>query len=238
MKNIEYIKIPNPFKDGWFYKNEPYNKITAWVDLVLSAERDDISFKLNKEEVTIKQGQLITSVRACAFRWGWSKDKVTNFFKQLEKEKMIKRDCSVGMTVIRIINYDEMIAYKMTNDIQIPQMDLKILNDNSNEDTNDKPKKVTKGQTYYENDELNQAFTDFVDMRKKIKKPMTDRAVKMAKGKLLKYATNQITGEFDEDVAIKILEQSIMCGWTDLYQLKTDNRNKVQQSKTIDWSNI
>ena len=92
------------------------------------------------------------------------------------------------------------------------------------------------GQTVpaYEID-YDQAFIDFVEMRKRIKKPMTDRAIKMALNKLKKLATNEITNEFDIDVATAILEQSIFKSWTDLYPLRGENNNN---SRGVDWRTI
>ena len=231
MRDVNYIKIPNPFKDGWIYKNEPYNKITAWVDLILNAEQEDNSFRLNRKLVTIKKGQVITSVRACSFRWGWSKDKVTKFFQLLEKDKMIHRDCSVGMTIITINNYDDIISLKGTEDIQITEENLEILSDKEEvqEETikvkKDKKKSELQTKQFYDDPKLNQAFIDFVEMRKKIKKPMTDRAVTLAKNKLAKYAAIPFSDDINTVQAIKILEQSILNSWQDVYPLKENKQN-------------
>lgn len=95
--------------------------------------------------------------------------------------------------------------------------------------------KVSKGKdkkerdTYYPNDEkLNQAFADYVAMRKKIKSPMTDRAVELAISKLEKLSGG------DNDKTIAILEQSIMNSWKGLFELK-ETYNKPQQSLAEKW---
>ena len=225
---MNYIKVPNP-TNNWLYHNEPFNKITAWVDLVMNAVPEDTEFKINKVKVILKKGQLITSVRACAYRWNWSNTKVCNFFKQLEKEKLITRDKSTGTTIIIIHNYDEILLNQL-KDNQINQEIQKIQDENTQVTVT----KVKKNK-YFESDELNQAFIDFVEMRKRIKKPMTDRAIKMALNKLKKLATNKITNEFDVDVAIAILEQSIFKSWTDLYPLKDENKNKTN---SVDWRTV
>lgn len=225
---MNYIKVPNP-TNNWLYHNEPFNKITAWVDLVMNAVPEDTEFKINKVKVILKKGQLITSVRACAYRWNWSNTKVCNFFKQLEKEKLIARDKSTGTTVIIIHNYDEILLNQL-KDNQINQEIQKIQDENTQVTVT----KVKKNK-YFESDELDQAFIDFVEMRKRIKKPMTDRAIKMALNKLKKLAANKITNEFDVDVAIAILEQSIFKSWTDLYPLKDENKNKTN---SVDWRTV
>jgi hypothetical protein len=71
---------------------------------------------------------------------------------------------------------------------------------------------------YYPLDQkLNSAFADYVDNRKKLKKPMTDRAIALAIKKL-----DEMT--HDNDEKIEILNQSIMNGWAGLFPLKGDKK--------------
>ena len=68
----------------------------------------------------------------------------------------------------------------------------------------------------YGNDEsLLEAFKDFEIMRKSIKKPLTERAVKTMLTKLENLAGDDI------DKTIKILEQSILNGWAGVFELKS-----------------
>jgi len=76
--------------------------------------------------------------------------------------------------------------------------------------------KVNKVIYYPEDADLNKAFTDYVDMRKKIKAPMTDRAIELAKNKLYKLSDD------NNEKAIAILEQSVMNSWKGLFELKND----------------
>ena len=80
---------------------------------------------------------------------------------------------------------------------------------------------------YFDNPELNDTFKDFIEMRKKIRKPMTDKAIKLAINKLSKLSDN------DNNKAIAILEQSIESSWTGLYPLheekKANNKNQAAQ---------
>jgi hypothetical protein len=70
-------------------------------------------------------------------------------------------------------------------------------------------------------DNLNQTFADYVEMRKRIKKPMaTERAITLAKNKL------QDLSKGDNEKAIQILEQSIMNSWQGLFPLKQDGKKQ------------
>lgn len=69
--------------------------------------------------------------------------------------------------------------------------------------------------------EIEIAFDEFEKMRIKIKKPMTDLAKEMIKKELIKLSNN------DMDLAVKILNQSIVNSWQDVYPLK--NKNSYQK---------
>ncbi|RUS47540.1 DUF4373 domain-containing protein [Cohnella sp. AR92] len=66
---------------------------------------------------------------------------------------------------------------------------------------------------YTSNVGLIESLESFAEFRKKIKKPMTDKAITLLLGNLDKLASS------DED-KIAILEQSILNGWQSIYELK------------------
>ena len=79
-----------------------------------------------------------------------------------------------------------------------------------------KPRKAV----YYPLDEkLDKAIGDFVEMRKKMKSPMTERAIDLLVSKLDGMAN-------DNGEKIAIIEQSIMHGWKSVYPLK-DEKSKT-----------
>ena len=71
--------------------------------------------------------------------------------------------------------------------------------------------------------EFNIAFDGWIEMRKKIKKPATERAIELAKSELRKLAGKDI------ELAIKIINQSTVGCWTSFYELKTNSsfNNKI-----------
>ena len=91
-------------------------------------------------------------------------------------------------------------------------------------------KKKTPTVYYPTDDLLNQTFTDYVEMRKKLKSPMTDRAIQLAMGNLEKLSGG------DNDTAVQILEQSIMNSGKGLFALKEDKR--TGNAGGIDWSKV
>lgn len=66
--------------------------------------------------------------------------------------------------------------------------------------------------------ELNDAILSFIDFRKKMRKPMTDRAINLLISKL-----NSITSDTNEQ--IEIINQSILNGWAGVFPLKGGGSN-------------
>ncbi|EPY2283469.1 phage replisome organizer N-terminal domain-containing protein [Clostridium sporogenes] len=83
---------------------------------------------------------------------------------------------------------------------------------------------------YTENEELKNTILEFIKMRTMIKSKMTDNALNLMLNKLDKL-TN------DDEMKIKILEQSIMNSWKGVFPLKEDNSIK-QNSSNTDSSNV
>ena len=69
----------------------------------------------------------------------------------------------------------------------------------------------------------NKAIKDFVDMRKRIKKPLTERALNILFVKL-----DTLSGGNDSN-KIKILENSILNCWQGIFELKPEQKEKTQE---------
>jgi hypothetical protein len=79
---------------------------------------------------------------------------------------------------------------------------------------------------YFEDEKLNSLFEDFMDYRKQMKKPMTDRSITMH--------VNKLNAESVPN-AIKMIERSIEHGWSSLYELK--EKDKVADDTAGDLEN-
>lgn len=71
---------------------------------------------------------------------------------------------------------------------------------------------------YSDDPELDEAIHEFIKFRKGVKKPMSDRAITLMINKLESLS-------HDKHEQVQILNQSIMQGWTGLYELKDDRQN-------------
>lgn len=109
--------------------------------------------------------------------------------------------------------------------------------DNDNEYDNDIKKEKNKKKKKVEeiclenhfSEELKNTLNDFIEMREKIKKPMTEKAIELLVRKLKKLADS-------EEKQIAILEQSIECCWQTIYPLKaisTEEHGKENEKEDV-----
>lgn len=101
-----WIKLHRKLTDCilWVDK-EPFDRRSAWVDLLLLANHRDKTLLFNGKPMTIKQGQILTSVRSLASRWHWSNDRTLRYLRLLESLEMLHKDSDKSRTLLTIVNY-------------------------------------------------------------------------------------------------------------------------------------
>ena len=217
----EFVTIPTYLIEE--SKDKPYSKIEAYIDILNMADESG--------------GEFETTRRTLESRWGWSGRRVNSFLSELEERTIIEPRMNQKRTKIKPINTVFSDSERTKNEPKTNQKRTKEDNELQTEATQEQNVKSVeekpKGKAYYPNDEkLNQAFLDFMKMRKSIKKPMTDRAITRAMNSLQKLSGG------DNDLAIRILEQSIFHCWQDVYELKEDKNKQSFGKGGIDWSKV
>lgn len=203
----EFITIPTYLIEK--LKDKPYSKLGAYIDILNMAEESG--------------GEFETTRRTLENRWGWSGCKVNSFLSLLEEKTIIKPKKNQRKTTITIVNS---MVLENTEIKERPKKDQEktIKNPKS-----EKEQAVKKEQMYYPNDELlDSAFKEFLVMRNKIKKPI---ATKQALTRMMNRIEKLSGG--DNDLAIKILNQSTDHCWQDVYELKEDKQNYSSTNTNI-----
>ena len=213
----------------------------VWCFLLAEAKFEEERTLFKNQEIILKKGQLKTTSKEISIALKISESKVNRILKKFENEKQIERQTSTQNTVITILNWDMYQADEKQNDKRVENewrtSDKRVTNERQ---TNGKPSYLKEeyknkrnkedkkyiGAHYPDNEELDKAFVDFMKMRDKIKKPMTNRAITRAKNTLQKLSNG------DDELAIKIIEQSIYHCWQDLYALKDDFKESMESAKS------
>lgn len=203
----EFVTIPTYLIEE--LKDKPYSKLGAYIDILNMAEESGGEFEVTR--------------RWLENRWGWSGSKVNSFLSLLEEKTIIRPKKNQKKTTITLVN--SMVSDN-TETKKKPKKDQRK--------TSEKPKSeqgqaVKKEQVYYPNDELlDSAFKEFLVMRNKIKKPI---ATKQALTRMMNRIEKLSGG--DNDLAIKILNQSTDYCWQDVYELKEDKQNFRSENKNF-----
>lgn len=151
----------------------------------------------------------------------------------VEKHQVVGEDGKFGCTIYHLaheVTISEKQSFPCTENEDTDNTDTEnketisnISKSNNIKSNNMKGKAPKTVKVYFPGDALlNQAFADYVEMRKQIKKPMTDRAVALAIKKLQELSAMPFSDTIDSEMAIQILNQSIMNSWQGLFPLKED----------------
>lgn len=135
----------------WNDDKEPFDKRSAWIDLILLANHSDTKMIFDGKPITVKAGQRITSIRILSERWHWSKDRVKRFLDLLESEGMIIRDSDNRRTLLTIVNYGTYQGERDT-DKDSDKDTHKDTHKDSNKDTDKSQTRMNKNEKNEKND--------------------------------------------------------------------------------------
>lgn len=128
--------------------------------------------------------------------------------------KYEKRGCEIISREIRLTKM-------LTDDKQNCEPTInKNVKENNISNNNINIKENIKRKVYFENEELNNLFYDFLDLRVKLKAKNTDRAINL----LLKQLE-----QLDQDTQKEMINNSIMNSWKGLYPIKNKKQVKVPE---------
>lgn len=126
-----------------------------------------------------------------------------------------KRGCEVISRKIRLkkILTDDLKKSKPTIKKNLKDNNISI----NNISINNKKEKIKKEkEIYFENEEVNNIFIEFLEQRKKMKVVNSERAIKILINKLNKY---------DDDIKIQMLEEAILKSWKSVYEIKKEKES-------------
>lgn len=102
-----YFSINRSIEDNWLWKQKPFSKGQAWIDLILLANHSEVKLPKGDEINTYKKGCVHRSIYFLAERWGWNRKTVRRFLSVLENDQMVSVSCTASGTTITLINYEK-----------------------------------------------------------------------------------------------------------------------------------
>jgi len=100
-----WIKVHREIVNHWVWKDKPFTRGQAWLDLLMMANHTTGTDYRNGHIITVERGQRITSILKLSDRWGWSRKKVSGFLNRLEADGMLEQKRTTQDTTLTIVNY-------------------------------------------------------------------------------------------------------------------------------------
>lgn len=199
-----------------------YHRVWQWIKYSVNHAENKIPNR-DGSHTELRPGQHATSYRLIAqgvgyFERGrWREPNVKtikSILDWLSKQQMICVDGNSNGTILTVENW---CLYQSENlDGNSKRISKSTLGKHSlDTNKNEKNDKNEKKDIYSDLPaELHQPLKDFIEMRKTIKKPLTDRAAQMVLDKLQELSNGDITTK------VKILQQSTMNCWQGIFPLR------------------
>lgn len=211
------------------FADEPYSEREAWIWLVGSAAWKACRTRAGE----LDRGEFTFSLRFLMEKWKWkNKDRVHRFMKRLQKRDMIRDTSRNGHLIYSINKYNDFQV------VGLPKRDKErtagatpVQRECDKEEALETLSKETKKKEGAPDGALVlakpslpdwlplEAWRGYLEMRRKARKPPTDRAISDILGKLgeLRMKGHDPT---------TILDNSTRNNWTDIYEPKADKNGK------------
>lgn len=175
-------------------------------------EWNDDSILLFCKNINSEKTKVISVVNTCLRR--------NLFNKKLFDKYKILTSCGIQKRFITASSQSKrktisIIQEYMLINSEFTELITELTSLNQKESTQKKVKE-SKEEESKEKTPFEKTFDDFLLMRKNIKKIPTERAVQLIKDKLIKLSNG------NDNIAIDILNQSILNNWQDVFPLKTN----------------
>lgn len=206
-----YIKLNRKMLDWEWYNNQ--NTKDVFIHCLLKANWKDGKF----QGVDVPRGSFISSYANIAVELGISVKSVRTAINHLIRTSELASKGYSKFSLFTVVKYEQ---YQEKG----KQIGKQGASKGQAKGNNRRKKEGKKERNIYSDiPELQKAILDFIDHRKQIKDPMTDRAVELMIRELNKLSS-------DTTVQIEILNQSILNGWKGIFELK-QKENKASNNR-------
>ena len=161
-----WIKIHRKILDCSIWNSrEPFDKRSAWIDILLSASHKDLNLMIGGINEKIPRGRFMFSIEKLCDRWGWSRNRVKRFLALLEREQMIETKRTNKGTLISVLNYN---AFQSVEEVTEKETEISDAHETAKKVARFIPPTVDEVQAYCEerkNGVDARCFVDFYESK-------------------------------------------------------------------------
>lgn len=222
-----WVKLYRNLLEKPIWKQSTPEQKTILITLIMMVNYTASEWEWEGKIFACEPGQIVTSLESITQKSGKgiSIQNVRTALKRFEKLGFLTDESTKSGRLITVENWGKYQGVDVEPNKE-PNRSLTKSQQTANKGLTPKKerKKGKKGrkEEIYKSvpPELHGVIDDFLEMRKQIKSPATERALELMIKKLMDLS------EGDTNLAIRILEQSIERGWKTVYPLKEERKNK------------
>jgi len=213
------------FKKAIWLNSTPEQKVVL-MTLLGMANYEGKEWEWKGKQFKAQAGQFVTSINSIMSKSGLgiSRQNIRTALTKFKRYDFLTYESTNTGILVSIVNWGVYQGEKaIVNQFANPKVTKvsptinQSLTTNKNNKNIENEKKYIYISEFTQNKLLIETIIDFMKMRDKIKKPMTDRALQLLLNKLKGLSQ-------DEEIEIKILENSIENCWQGIFPLREDNK--------------
>lgn len=217
--------------------------LSVWIWILCHANyvEKDVIFRRKRQKLST--GQLFVTVSEIGSATGVSKSKINRTIKILKSESQIETEVDRWGTLITVVNWEKYqeseteVGTEVKRKWNGSETEVKNLHyikkERKKEVKNIGKSKTGVLEALVDNFTMSQEVRDlllkFIEMRRRIKKPLTEKGMEIALNKLSGLA-------MDDEKRIAIINESVEKDWLSFYPLKEEraNKGKTQTQQSFD----
>lgn len=224
-----WIKLYRSLLDWCWFKDA--NTLQVFIWLLLNANIEDHGF----QKIIVKRGQIATSYPTICAATGLSTQSVRTAISHLKSTGELTGKQYPQFSLFTIEKYEQYqdvptgistVNQQSTNRQLTGNQQATNTNIRKKERKNERKEEYiyTAVAVFSEDAELQNLILDFYDSRKKMKKPMTDKAVDMFLNKLRPYPVSEQK---------QMIENAIVNGWQSVYPVEKQKQKQQQKQSSV-----
>ena len=217
-----WIKLHRKFRD-WEWHQDP-NMVSLFIYLLLEANHEQNRWK----GIVVERGQVVFGRKKASLHTGISERSIRTCIERLKSTNELTIKSTNKYSIITLCNYNKYQTSKIEIDQQNDQQtDIQTTSNRPATDHKQEVKNIRKKERTYSEFSLPsdiepKTWEAFLEMRKAMKKPLTEYGKSLILKKL-----NDIPQDKN-----KVLEQSISHNWIGVFELKDTNGTKPALAPT------
>jgi len=224
-----YIKLHRCILDSGWARHPDYMAVWVYCLLRGNYKPADVVTKWGGV-VKLEAGQFITSREQISLNTGVQESKVERILKHFKNEQQIEQQNRGKFRIISILNWRKYQVSEQENEQQVNNTRTTGEQQVNTDKKVKKEKKKKEERAVADLLPICKAWKAYIEMRKKIRKDASPKAMEMAASKLIAMQ------KMGQD-PVAILNQSIFNSWQGLFPVKAESKEshrQAEQTQTLD----